>query len=109
MNQPAPKPTDGPAIWDLVIADMSPAVTPLERTIVADMRRRDELGRATYGTPLQAHNGRDALHDAYAEALDAVVYLRQVAEEGLPVDACYRKALDLAEDIRLEIAERDGE
>lgn len=31
--------------------------------------------------PLQAHNGRDPLVDAYQEALDLVVYLRQAIEE----------------------------
>jgi hypothetical protein len=45
-DQPAPVPNDGRGIWDLVIADMA---------------ARDQLGRQRYGTPLQAHNGRDAL------------------------------------------------
>jgi hypothetical protein len=31
--------------------------------------------------PLRAHNGRDALVDAYQEALDLCVYLRQVIQE----------------------------
>lgn len=39
------------------------------------------MGRARYGTPLQAGNGRDALVDAYQEALDLCVYLRQAIEE----------------------------
>ena len=34
-----------------------------------------------HGTPLQAHNGRDPLVDAYQEALDLAVYLRQAIEE----------------------------
>ena len=66
VDQPAPVPTPGRAIWDLVIADMA---------------ERDQVGRQRYGTPLQAHNGRDALVDAYQEALDLVVYLRQAIEE----------------------------
>jgi hypothetical protein len=41
-------------------------------------------GIETYGTPLQAHNGRDALWDAYEEALDLAIYLRQVIEERTP-------------------------
>ena len=53
--EPAPVPTDGTPIWDLVIADM---------------RERDQEGRRKYGTPLQAGNGRDTLVDAYHEALD---------------------------------------
>jgi hypothetical protein len=41
-----------------------------------DMQSRHELGIKRYGTPLQPHNGRDALRDAYEEALDLAVYLR---------------------------------
>ena len=64
--QPAPEPTTGRPIWELV---------------VEDMKARDQLGRRRYGVPLQAHNGRDALTDAYQEALDLAVYLRQAIEE----------------------------
>ena len=66
VDQPPPVPNTGRPVWNLVIADM---------------RDRDALGRARYGTPLQTHNGRDALVDAYQEALDLVVYLRQAIEE----------------------------
>lgn len=65
-HEPAPIPNERPAIWDLVIADM---------------QARDAEGRRKYGTPLQPFNGRDALVDAYQEALDLVVYLRQAIEE----------------------------
>lgn len=65
-SQPLPAPNAGTPIWELVIADM---------------RERDQIGRERYGTPLQAHNGRDALQDAYEEALDLAVYLRQAIEE----------------------------
>lgn len=66
VDQPPPIPSDRAAVWDLVIADM---------------HERDAVGRERYGTPLQPHNGRDALVDAYQEALDLVVYLRQAIEE----------------------------
>lgn len=64
MNKPEPMPTDnhGPHIWDLVIEDM---------------KARDNFGARKYGTHLQPFNGRSALRDAYQEALDLVVYLRQ--------------------------------
>lgn len=65
-DQPAPTPNNRPAIWPMVIADM---------------QARDNLGRERYGTPLQAFNGRDALVDAYQEALDLAVYLRQAMAE----------------------------
>jgi hypothetical protein len=55
--------------------------TPIWEMVIADMQERDRVGRQRYGTPLQANNGRDALLDAYQEALDLVVYLRQAIEE----------------------------
>lgn len=61
-DQPPPKINIGPHVWDLV---------------VEDMRNRDEVGAENYGTHLQPFNGRDALVDAYHEALDLAAYLRQ--------------------------------
>jgi hypothetical protein len=49
--------------------------------VLADMAARDAEGRRKYGVPLQPHNGRDALRDAYEEALDLCVYLRQALYE----------------------------
>jgi hypothetical protein len=65
-GQPPPTPNAGVPVWDMVIDDM---------------RRRDHVGRQRYGTPLQAGNGRDVLRDAYEEALDLCVYLRQAIAE----------------------------
>lgn len=65
-DQPQPVQNNRSAIWELVIDDMWD---------------RDRTGREKYGTPLQAFNGRDALIDAYQEALDLAVYLRQAIEE----------------------------
>jgi len=65
-EQPAPIANDKPAVWGLV---------------VADMQARDQLGRERYGVPLQPHNGRDALRDAYEEALDLCAYLKQALLE----------------------------
>lgn len=66
VDQPPPVAQASRPIWELVIEDMA---------------ARDCVGRQRYGTPLQAHNGRDALVDAYQEALDLVVYLRQAIVE----------------------------
>lgn len=65
-DQPLPVPNGRPDIQSMVIADIT---------------ARREVGISRYGTALQAHNGRDALRDAYEEALDLAVYLRQVIEE----------------------------
>jgi hypothetical protein len=65
-EQPAPVPNEAGDIQSLVIADIA---------------TRREVGIQRYGTPLQPHNGRDALRDAYEEALDLAMYLRQAIEE----------------------------
>lgn len=75
--EPAPTPTGGASMHDLVIEDMA---------------KRKEFGLAKYGTLLQAGNGRDALMDAYEEVLDLAVYLRQAIEERYPQR--YVKGLD---------------
>jgi hypothetical protein len=66
VPQPPPQPSIHPAAWDLVLGDIS---------------MRDTAGLTKYGTRLHPHNGRDALVDAYQEALDLVVYLRQAIYE----------------------------
>lgn len=55
--------------------------TPIYQMVRTDLMGRAEMGRAQYGTYLQAHNGRDALTDAYEEVLDLACYLRQLIEE----------------------------
>lgn len=54
------------------------AVLPL---VLADLQARADVGRDKYGALLETHNGRDALMDAYQEALDLVMYLRQALAE----------------------------
>lgn len=65
-DQPPPIANDHPPIWNIV---------------VMDMLNRDHVGRKRYGVPLQPHNGRDVLRDAYEEALDLCAYLRQAIYE----------------------------
>lgn len=61
MEQSKPEGT-GPAIFDLMMKDIE---------------ERKATGIKTYGEALRAFNGRDPLIDAYQEALDLAVYLRQ--------------------------------
>lgn len=65
-DQPLPIPNDQPDVQSMVIADIT---------------ARREVGIERYGTALQARNGRDALRDAYEEALDLACYLRQAIAE----------------------------
>lgn len=75
--------------------ETSNASQPIWELVIADMRERDRVGRARYGTPLQANNGRDPLIDAYQEALDLAVYLRQAIAERAS-SAAAAEALDSA-------------
>ena len=61
-DQPLPTKNDNPIIQDLLIKDI---------------QERTQIGIKRYGTALQAHNGRDALTDAYQESMDLSAYLRQ--------------------------------
>ena len=49
--------------------------------VIADLKKRAEVGLKKYGTYLKANNGRDALLDAYQEACDLTNYLRQAIYE----------------------------
>lgn len=55
--------------------------TEIAPLVNADIQARIEKGTKQYGEPLTAHNGRDALWDAYEEAIDLALYLRQAIEE----------------------------
>ncbi len=65
-DQPIPVPNGEPCVQDAVMADLE---------------ARKLLGVERYGTVLQPHNGRDALRDAYEEALDLACYLKQALME----------------------------
>ena len=49
--------------------------------VLADIRERAETGKRKYGTYLETNNGRNPLWDAYQEAIDLVMYLRQALLE----------------------------
>jgi hypothetical protein len=67
INLPQPQPKDG----NVKVVD----------TVINDLIQRSEFGREKYGVYLETCNGRDALIDAYQEALDLVMYLRQAILE----------------------------
>lgn len=77
-KEPAPIHNDQSAVWDLVLRD------------IAD---RDTIGVERYGTHLQAFNGREPIVDAYQEALDFIVYIRQGIEEYRQYRAVLKQAV----------------
>ena len=46
-----------------------------------DLEARAKVGKEKYGESLRSFNGRNAVLDAYQEALDLVMYMRQVLDE----------------------------
>ena len=101
LNQEQAPPTQGtgPDCWELVLADMA---------------ERRQVGIAKYGTALQPDNGRDALVDAYQEALDLCVYLRAAIEQRRAAEARVKeleaelqRLREDAEDQRLDWQFRD--
>lgn len=56
-------------------------VPSIQSAVRADLTLREQVGIERYGTSLQPNNGRDALRDAYEEALDLACYLKQVIVE----------------------------
>lgn len=87
-RQRPPTASASPPIIELVLRDVA------DERVRADLLARSEIWRKRYGLLLQAHNGRDALQDAYEEAFDLVMYLRQASEEeqGL-LERCVRLEL----------------
>lgn len=53
----------------------------IQSQVIADIAARREVGISRYGTALQPFNGRDSLRDAYEEALDLCMYLKQCMVE----------------------------
>lgn len=53
----------------------------IQSQVIADIEARRQVGISRYGTALQANNGRDALRDAYEEAMDLCMYLKQCIVE----------------------------
>jgi len=83
IHEPPPIPNDNPHIADLVIQDI---------------QEKKKMGIEKYGVPLQAGNGRNALVDAYQEALDMGQYLRQEIEEKVALES---KLAEIHSQVRL--------
>ena len=78
-EQPMPTRNGYVSIQSLVRSELH---GPAYARVRADLEARELVGIERYGTPLQPFNGRDALRDAYEEALDLACYLKQAIVEG---------------------------
>ena len=113
---PEPAPQQGQEdVWPRVVegfeAFVPTAPAWLRMRLEDDMRARDEMGRAKYGTALQTHNGRSATADAYQETLDLCAYTMQAyLETGLYVwRQMHQHAVEMAAAIRYQLAHENGE
>jgi hypothetical protein len=55
---------------------VSAGAKSIQAQVREDLEKRERLGVERYGTALYPRNGRDALLDAYEEALDLACYLK---------------------------------
>lgn len=110
--EPKPKANDSAPIWPMVVEDVRGLLTREEdvrAALIADMMERDAMGRVKYGTPLQARNGRNPLVDAYQEALDLCVYLKQALEENRgPLASMYEMAIKVAYRLKYDAMLQEG-
>jgi hypothetical protein len=60
---------------------VSAGAKSIQAQVREDLEKRERLGVERYGTALYPRNGRDALLDAYEEALDLACYLKQALVE----------------------------
>lgn len=84
-------PPEGPQAADPCQSTSNPAATPQQAPtegtrailplVMEDYAARARYGMRTYGRPLEAFNNRDSFMDAYQEALDLPVFLRQFKYE----------------------------
>lgn len=58
-----------------------PGKIPVQEVMIGAIRERREHGKRKYGRALETHNGRDALKDAWEEAIDLFTYLTQMRLE----------------------------
>jgi hypothetical protein len=89
------------SVQQQVITDL--AVYRYGGPVAADIAERERVGIERYGTPLQPHNGRCMIRDAYDENLDLVTYLRgAIAEQGETDELVlvYDRAINLAIQLR---------
>lgn len=81
----------------------------IQELVRLDLVAREQLGQQRYGTALFPHNGRNALRDAYEEAIDMTLYLKQCLvergqltlptdEQPAPLPPEFRAARELTED-----------
>jgi hypothetical protein len=111
-EQHAPVANTSTPIFELALHDLAGLDGVDERVVqlvAGDIRDRAEIGRARYGVYLQAHNGRDVLRDAYEEALDLAMYLRQAISEQVAVVTLYMDALHLLCRLRARLRTLRGE
>lgn len=58
-----------------------PGKIPVQEVMIGAIRERREHGKRKYGRVLETDNGRDALKDAWEEAIDLFTYLTQMRLE----------------------------
>lgn len=99
MTQPTPIYRTTTSIHDLVIIDLIGNGLEGSNLLMKELNDRKAIGLETYGTYLQAFNGRNAEQDAIEEIVDMICYLKQGVLEGKTyLEPIYHRAIALALD-----------
>jgi len=104
-DQPLPK-AGGVYIHETIVSDVRgrwPVKRDEEDDICEAVAERMKLGVRKYGHALQAYNGRDAMQDAWEEALDLLAYTGQASMEE-PLDEMLHDLYSEAADLVMTIA-----
>jgi len=82
-DQPLPKPGKD-YVQEYMIDNLRASIDmddEIRAALIRGIEARRELGIRKYGRPLETFNGRDALADAWDEALDLWTYVNQLEME----------------------------
>ncbi|ADD80857.1 gp071 [Rhodococcus phage ReqiDocB7] len=115
--EPDPVHNDNISCHDIVIAGMylrtfgaaQTGHSDIQAAFIADMKARKEFGLKKYGTALQPHNGRNAIKDAYDEAMDLCVYLAQGQTEGVELRETLDKVVSIAVSLKARLMHQEKE
>lgn len=81
LTTPLEEPTRAGRRRDQPLPTITEGGICVQDEVMAYIERRKAIGIERYGTVLQPHNGRDALRDAFEEAVDLTQYLAQALIE----------------------------
>jgi hypothetical protein len=104
--KPEPMPVEGG--WDVGEEAVQFVTGSGHPDVAEDLKARIAMGERKYGTRLKAHNGRNAVMDAYQEALDGINYATQACMEGVIDPTIILVFMSAAVNLKLKLNELEA-